>query len=300
MPNKLIIGCGYLGRRVADVWLRRGETVFALTRSQERAREFRHSGIEPIIGDVTRPESLAGLPEVGTTLYAVGFDRSAGPSMREVYVDGLTNVLDHIATRTGRFLYVSSTSVYGQTDGEWVDEDSPCEPTRENGVICREAEERVRSLSSPESREIPGNCTWNILRLAGIYGPGRMLRRIEAVTSGEPVTGNPEAFLNLIHVDDAVQAVLACEEKGKPGRAYLISDDHPLTRREYYATLARLLNAPPPGFVDNADSGSSRTPGLNKRCDNRRMKHELQVTLRYPTAEAGLRDALQQDDGHES
>lgn len=281
--SRLVIGCGYLGRRVADAWVAAGERVFALTRSEQHAAEFRAAGIEPVLGDVTQPETLSALPQAATVLYAVGFDRNAGPSMRDVYVGGLRNVLDRVATSARRFLYVSSTSVYGQSQGEWVDEESPCEPTRPNGVICRQAEQLVQQAFPPGDNERGAN----VLRLAGLYGPGRLLRRIAAVRSGERLTGNPDAILNLIHVDDAVRVILACEAAGKPGRTYLVSDDCPLTRRDYYATLAELLDAPEPMFEPAGDAG------LNKRCRNDRIKRELGVALRYPTARNGLHHALQ-------
>lgn len=286
--RKLIIGCGYLGRRVAAAWREQGDTVAALTRSPEHAAELRATGIEPLLGDVTRPESLDSLPEAETVLYAVGFDRAAGKSMREVYVGGLGNVLERLAGKVRRFLYVSSTSVYGQNAGEWVDEDSPCEPARENGVVCREAETLVQDSFRPLEA---GGGRANVLRLAGIYGPGRMLRRVESVQSGEPLAGNPEAFLNLIHVDDAVQAVLACEERGQPTRTYLVADGEPLTRREYYTLLAGLLGAPAPAFAESGEN-VRMGPGLNKRCRNRRLREELQVELEYPTAAEGLPQAL--------
>lgn len=276
MPDKLIIGCGDLGRRVARAWRERGEAVAALTRSHDNAAMLEAEGIEPVVGDVTRPESLADLPAAGTVLYAVGFDRNAGPSMRDVYVDGLRNVLTALSDTFDRFVYISSTSVYGQHAGEIVDEDSPTEPTRENGQICLEAEQLVRQLPNA-----------NILRLAGIYGPGRMLRRMESIRNREPVGGNPEAWLNLIHVEDAVQAVLACEDRGEPGRTYLVADDRPVTRREYYTALANALDADAPEF-----QGDAATTGLNKRCNNRRLGEDLSVTLRFPTIDEGLPNAV--------
>src|SRR5262245_41380382 len=137
MPTrKLIIGCGYLGRRVARSWIAQGDTVFALTRSAGRASEFRASGIEPIVGDVTDSASLAEFPVVETALYAVALDRGSGKSMREVYVGGLDNVVNRFAGKVSRFLYISSTSVYGQNSGEWVDEISECRPDSENGHVC--------------------------------------------------------------------------------------------------------------------------------------------------------------------
>src|SRR5438067_673076 len=125
MSAKLIIGCGYLGRRVAALWRDAGLRVLATTRSTQRADDLRALGVEPIVCDVTRPETLTALPRsVDAVVHCVGFDRAAGPSMRTVYVDGLGNVLHALAGWTGRFVHVSSTSVYGQTNGEEVTEDA--------------------------------------------------------------------------------------------------------------------------------------------------------------------------------
>ena len=109
--RKLIIGCGYLGRRVAAEWLLQRHRVSALTRSEEHADRFRSQGIEPIIGDITDVDSLSQLPKAETVLYSVGFDRQSGKSQREIYVDGLENVLKQIASRFGRLIFISSTSV---------------------------------------------------------------------------------------------------------------------------------------------------------------------------------------------
>ena len=91
--DKLIVGCGYLGRRVARAWLAEGDRVFALTRSPANAVELQGMGITPVIGDICHPDSLTELPAVHTVLFAVGYDRSSGKSQREVYVDGLKSVL---------------------------------------------------------------------------------------------------------------------------------------------------------------------------------------------------------------
>ena len=124
----LIVGCGYLGRRVATLWRARGYAVFALTRTDENASMLRSLGIEPIEGDILRPESLRELPAADVVLYAVGYDKRTGGSKRDVSIHGLTNVLREIVPRMSRLIYVSSTSVYGQDAGEWVDEVSVCDP----------------------------------------------------------------------------------------------------------------------------------------------------------------------------
>src|SRR5688500_4521624 len=109
MGDVLIIGCGYLGLRLAALWRGQGRRVLATTRSPARAEEFRASGLVPVVCDVTDPGTLAGLPAPGTCVWCVGLDRSAGATMREVYVGGLRNLLAALPG-AGRLLYVSSTS----------------------------------------------------------------------------------------------------------------------------------------------------------------------------------------------
>ena len=274
----LVIGCGYLGERVACEWLRSHDDVWALTRSTVNAERLTSIGLRPVIGDVLDLDSLRKLPRAETVLYAVGFDRTGSASKRSVYVDGLSNVLQQVRASCERFLYVSSTSVYGQDSGELVDESSPTTPTEENGRICCDAEAVVRQLKEDAI----------ILRLAGIYGPGRLLARVEQLRRGERLTGNPEAWLNLIHVDDAARTVLAAETRGVPGATYLVCDDRPLHRREYYAALAEKVGAPRPQFEELAADAPDRQR-LNKRCVNRRLREDLRVELQFPTVIDGLR-----------
>ena len=274
-----------MGLRAAKAWLRDGHAVSALTRSTENAERLSELGITPVLGDVLDPSSLTTLPAARTVLYGVGFDRRGKHSQRDVYVTGLENVLREVESRVDRVIYLSSISVYGQTGGEWVDESFPCQPDRDNGRVCLEAEQVLASLLGERA---------TILRLAGIYGPGRLLARIAALRDNDPLAGNPTGFLNLIHVDDVVRAILACEQRGQPGTIYLVNDDHPVTRREYFETLALLLDAPAPRF-DGTDSLRHTFNSLNKRCRNRRMREELLVDLAYPTIATGLRAALERE-----
>ncbi|HUG20014.1 MAG TPA: SDR family oxidoreductase [Planctomycetaceae bacterium] len=270
--RKLVIGCGYLGERVARAWQQQGSEVFALTRSTETAARFRSLGIVPIVGDVLQPETLIFPEEIATCLYAVGLDRTSNFSQRNVYVGGLSNVLQAESFSPRELIYISSTSVYGQEDGSWVDETSPTESETESGRVCRDAEELIRSQSKSPA---------NVIRLSGIYGPGRLLARIDQLKNREPLRGNPEAWLNLIHVEDACRAVLACEATGRASETYLVSDDRPVIRREYYTRLAELAEAPEPVFQNDSAS-------LGKRCRNRKARSELQLELKFPSIEAGL------------
>lgn len=281
--DRLVIGCGYLGLRAAKRWAATGMKVAATTRSEQRAADFKSLGITPIVADVTDARSLATLPTADCVLHAVGFDRSAGPSKRDVYVDGLANALAAVSDKADKLVHISSTSVYGQSDGELVNESSPCEPTSEGGQICLEAERLVRANST----------SWNILRLAGIYGPGRLLRRVEQVQSAEPIAGRPDAYLNLIHVEDAVSAIDACLKNWQHERVVLVADGNTTTRQEYFETLSRVLGGPQPSFDPNALARHST--GLNKRCDVRQLLASHGMQLAFSVLADGIRDSVETD-----
>ena len=130
-----------------------------------------------------------------------------------------------------------------------------------------------------------------VLRFAGIYGPGRLLRR-QALEKGEPVIGDPDKWLNLIHVEDGAAAVAAAVQVGTGGRVVNVCDDRPARRREFYGRLAELLGAPPPRFEPPAPGAAVPHERANRRIVNRRMHSELHVRLRYPSFEEGLPAAL--------
>jgi nucleoside-diphosphate-sugar epimerase len=131
-----------------------------------------------------------------------------------------------------------------------------------------------------------------VLRLAGIYGPGRLPRRVELI-SGEPLSIAAGEHANLIHVEDAAAVVLAAEAHAQPPRIYAISDGHPVERREYLAQLARQFGLPPPAFRDPLPGEAEGRRGGDKRVNNARMLAELKVTLSYPTYREGLAAAVQ-------
>lgn len=281
---KLIFGCGYLGLRVARLWRDVGEEVYAVTRSVVRASQLAAEGLRPIVADVRDASSLGELPRAATVLYAIGYDRAAGGTMREVYVGGLQSVLAALPPATEKFLYVSSTGVYAQNDGGWIDETSPCEPTREGGRACLEAEQLL-AADPVGQRAI-------VLRMAGIYGPGR-IPNLDALRRGEPIAVPPDGYLNLIHVDDAAAVVLAAERQALAPRLYLVSDGQPVLRREYYQELARLAGAPAPRFVlPSAQAPVAARALSDKRVCNERLLRELQVEIRYQSYREGLASIL--------
>ena len=286
--STLIFGCGYLGERVATRLVERGDPVYGTTRNPQRANVLASRGIQPVIADVTQPETLDALPRVDRILYCIGFDRKAGKSIREVYVDGFQSALDAI----GRDLpgcpivYASSTGVYGGNDGDWVDETSPVDPQTESGQACWDAEQ---ILTGHEVGKQGGA----ILRFAGLYGPDRIMRR-ESLKRGEPVVGNPDKFLNFIQIDDAAAVTIRMlEELTNSLELYLVSDGRPIVRSQFYTTVAELLHAPPPRF-ESPEPGSPAAlrEDSNKRIRNRKLVSRWSEILRYPEIRDGLKASL--------
>ena len=282
----LIFGCGYLGRRVAQRWVEAGHEVFAVTRSQANADSFQTSGINPIIADICEPSTLTDLPVVDLVLHAVGFDRSSGRSHEDVTCTALTHILAAIQHQRPRLIHISSTSVYGQSAGEWVNEDSECLPMQPGGQLCLRAETMASNQFNAG-----GLKSLQKLRLAGIYGPGRLLSRIESLKASIPMTGRGDSWLNLIHVDDAAEAVLACAERADGISLWNVVDNQPILRATYYQTLAELIGAPLPTF-DTTQPGARGSGGLNKRCSNKRISDELGWKPEYPSIETGLPAAI--------
>jgi len=284
----LVFGFGYLGQRVARRWRDNGAKVFVVTRSAERAASFKQTGYETIVADVTRPETLKDLPTADAVLYAVGYDRVTGQTIHDVYVGGVNNVLEALAPSAQRFIYISTTGVYGPADGDWIDERTPPDPRREGGRASRAAEQVLGA------HPIAANSV--VLRLAGLYGPGRVpfLKELKA---GDPIPAPSHGYLNLIHVDDAAAAVIAADRLpafDDGPHVYNVSDGHPIERGEFYREVARQIGAPSPRFVEpDPESPRAARAAADRRIRNTRMIQELNVKLDYPDYRAGLAAILE-------
>ena len=239
--SKLIVGCGYVGQRLAKAWIDAGEEVFATTRSSERAAFLARLGCKTIVWDITQ-EAEVQLPNVETVVFSVGFDRKTaketGQTIEDVYVRGLERVLKKCPPPK-QWIYLSSTGVYGQSDGSWVDETSPCNPNRDGGKACLAAEQLLSAHAVHGKQSV-------VLRLAGIYGPDR-LPQAKLLQRGESLAVSADAYLNLIHVDDIVTIIRSCSSIETPTK-FCVSDGHPIIRSEFYEYLAELLATSPPQF----------------------------------------------------
>lgn len=272
----LIAGCGYIGSALASALIKEGRKVWALRRSQPALDELEKLGASPICADLTNPNSLRQLPEFDAIVVCVAPARGHVEDYQATYLLGVKNLLQAVKARNlaGKLIYISSTSVYGQLDGGWVDENSPAEPSTETGKILISAEKQVFESSIPAI----------IFRLGGIYGPGR--NRIEEIKRGGVEISNPENFVNLIHRDDVVRAVRFLMEKGKPGEVYLGVDDAPVSRRAYFTWIAKKLGVSVSAAPESVPSG--------KRCRNSKLKAPG-FYFRYPTFREGYEDLVRDE-----
>ena len=278
----MIFGYGYLGRRVAQLAIRDGHKVWATTRRAERQEELSSEGTHPIVADWTDRRTLVNLPTVRQIVVCVSYDRHSSHNRFESQVVGFRNLLHAIGPKT-KICYVSTTGVYHQRNGVWVDEASPTHPGRDGGRAHLMAESLLNQLR-PKSE-------WTILRLSGIYGPGRVPRAADVI-AGTPIASPQHGFLNLIHVDDAAEAVRSVIRKTTQ-RLYVVSDDQPVVRSKFYEEIALQTGSGKPQFV-TPDAGSpvSMRSESNKRVWNRRMKRDLVSKLHFPTYQHGLADIL--------
>jgi nucleoside-diphosphate-sugar epimerase len=262
----LIAGAGDVGTRAARRLVAQGKQVFALRRGEGTA----DAAIRWLRGDLTRSETLRGLPQVDAVVFAPTPDARDEAAYRAVFVDGLRHLIDALPVPPRRTLFVSSTAVYGEHAGDWVDEITPTNPPGFNGRVLVEAEGWLAS------RNVGGLS----LRLAGLYGPGRT-QLFDRLREGKvSVPRGRGVFANRMHVDDAAAAIAHLLSLDIPDSVYVGVDDAPLRVDELYDYLAGLLGAaPPPEGPPVASIG-------NKRMSNARLRASG-FQCRWPDARMG-------------
>ncbi len=268
--RRLIAGCGALGMRVARRWMAAGDQVWGTTRSRQDL--LTAAGIAAIVVDLGSGQ-LPPLPQLDTVLWAVGFDRHSGTSPHDLHVGGLARLLDAVPSPV-RVVLSSSTGVWGDGDGELVDEQTPVCPSRPSAAALVEAEAMLRS--HPQG---PGVA----LRFAGLYGPER-LPRLDDLRAGREIAADPASWLNLLHLDDAASIVCWAADAAAPAPLYVASDGRPLLRGDWYARLAEMTASPPPRFV----AAAAAARGGNKRANPSLLLNQLTPPLDYPDALAAV------------
>lgn len=270
-----IVGCGYVGSALGGALVADGHDVLGTTTSDERHEELSQLGIRPAVARVEDVDRLKTLLADRDTVYLAVAAGGRSRDYRSVYLAGVRNVLQAIGgSRVCHVVYTSSTSVYGQDDGSWVDEDSPTEPLTENGRVLVEAEHTL--LDGTRAAGITGT----VLRLSGIVGPGRGPANRVVHYAGQ-VRTDGEGYVNLIHRDDIVAALRRLLDVPYHGVLNL-SDDAPVTRRAYYDRLIAEARVPPIEW-----RAPEQSDGRGKRVRNDRIKTVLGLHLRHPAVGAG-------------
>jgi len=326
----LIVGCGYVGLPLGAELVRQGHAVFGLKRSADDA-ELKTAGITPLHADITRAETLTELPRdydwVFNCAASGGGDVEA---YRQLYLLGNRNLIEWLRPfPPRRYVYTSSTSVYGQNDGSLAVETDPVSPPTETGQILVATENLLLAVASGGASVLasrgddgsagvplagsdgPGNSPagrqrsqvdWEkgsrvrsphpfpvvILRLAGIYGPGRGHWFKQFLRGEARIEGDGSRFLNMIHRDDVVGAIIAVLQGGAPvPSVFNAVDNEPVSQRDFFAWLAGQLGKPMPSSVP-ADAEVNRKRGVtNKRVSNQRLKKMLGYQFKYPTFRQG-------------
>ncbi|MGD0259659.1 MAG: SDR family oxidoreductase [Verrucomicrobiota bacterium] len=279
----LIIGCGYVGMALGAELVKQGHEVFGLRRSLGAEAEFKAAGIKPLRGDITKAGQLAQLPGgYDWVVNCVSASGGGAQEYREVYLQGMRNLIEWLgAGPLKKFVYTSSTSVYGQNDGSVVKESSPTEPAVETARILVETEKVL--LEAARGKKFPGV----IVRLAGIYGPGRGYWFKQYLRNEARIEGNGARILNMIHRDDAAGAILAALKSGRPGEVYNAVDDEPVSQLGFFQWLSGPLGKElPPSAPEDAETARKRGV-TNKKVSNRRLRMELGYQFKYRTFREG-------------
>jgi nucleoside-diphosphate-sugar epimerase len=283
----LIVGCGYVGMSLGAELARLGHEVYGLRRDASASTEMTAAGLRPLFADITKPETLASLPRpFDWVVHCVAAGGDAD-NYRRIYLEGTRRLLEWLsASPPQKFLYTSSTSVYGQTDGSVVKESNPAEPSVETSRVLVETEKVL--FEAFHRDKFPAI----ILRVAGIYGPDRGHWFKQFLKNEARMDGDGSRFLNMIHRDDVAGCVIAGLKRGRPGEIYNAVDDEPVKQRVFFEWLGAALGKyPPPSAPPNPDEKRKR--GItNKRVSNRKLKMELGYQFKHPNFRKGYTDEL--------
>jgi nucleoside-diphosphate-sugar epimerase len=270
----VIVGCGDVGLRVATRLRTQGHHVTGIVRSDATAQHLREQQHEVLVHDL---DSDVALPIAASIIYYFApppLNGSTDPRLRRVLAKLVHGV---------RIVYISTSGVYGDCAGRWIDEDEPLKPVSERARRRLDAEHAL--------------ATWGgdyvILRVPGIYGPGRLPR--ERLQKNLPVVRESESpFTNRIHADDLANVAIKAAERGEAGAAYNVSDGQPTTMCDYFTRCATLLQLPPPPQISLEEARRVFTPAMwsfmeeSKRLLTTRLRAQLDFVPRYASLEQGL------------
>lgn len=285
MKNVFIVGCGDIGLRVARLCEQKNLPVTGLVRSTESVSRLQQTGVSAIQVNLADVTALPDINTAGATIIYLAPPPSEGetdPLIRH-FLTAITG-----DAQAEKLVLLSTTAVYGDCQGEWIDETYPVNPQTARGRRRLDAETAVREWSSNTGVPIV------ILRVGGIYGSGRL--PLERIKQGLPILNEAESpYTNRIHQDDLAQICLAAAERGKAGEVYNVSDGQPGTMSGYFKAIARAHSLPEPPEVSLQEAQQVMSAGMlsylkeSRRLKNWKMTDELGVVLQYPDLQAGLK-----------
>ena len=286
-PVLLIVGCGDIGLRVVRLLQGRWR-VLALTSSPARRQELRAAGVVPLLGDLDQPATLWRLGALADAVLHLAPPPGQGDS--DPRTAALLNVLRR-GGRVRRLVYASTTGVYGDCGGARFDETRALRPANARAHRRVDAEARCRWFGRASGVGV------SLLRIPGIYASDRAGGHPrERLQRGTPALAPADdVFTNHIHADDLARACVAALHRGRPQRAYHVSDDTELRMGEYFDLAADLCSLPRPPRITRAEAQQQLSPMLlsfmseSRRLDNTRLKRELRLVLQHPTVQDGLR-----------
>jgi nucleoside-diphosphate-sugar epimerase len=288
MADWAILGCGYVGTRLARALAAEGgHRVRVCARNGTRLAPLGELGVEVHAMDASKSRAF-GPSLYGLTSPVVVYSIPPLPNMPSG--EALRRAADaSAAVGASRFIYLSSTAVYGETpDGETVDEETPV------ALGDLEAAARIGEESAVDMARLTGLSTV-VLRLAAIYGPGRGVRERLKVGSYKLIDDGMH-FFSRVHVDDIVGIVRACAERAPAGAVYCVADDRPTTQKEYADWLVARLGCAPPPSVPSLAPGKPRRGVRNRKVSNGRLVRELGYTFRHPSYVEG-EQAIEAEEG---
>jgi nucleoside-diphosphate-sugar epimerase len=285
----LIVGCGYVGLPLGAELARLGHEVCGVTRTTGKEAALEACSIKPFTADITRRTDLDRLPQPFDWVINTTSSSQGGiDDYKRVYVEGTRNLIDWMAgSPPKKFIYTSSTGVYGQTDGSQVKESSPTEPAGETGPILVAAERLL--MEAARDKKFPAI----ILRVAGIYGPGRGHLFLQYLKDEARMSERGERLLNMIHRADVVNSILAALKSGRAGEIYNAVDDEPVSQIHFFRWLSEALGKGMPPLGSETPSSGLKRPVTHKRVMNRKLRMELGCQLKYPTFRQGYTAEIQ-------
>lgn len=291
VTDVVIIGCGDIGARVAALHQAVGQTVTAVVRGAEHGDSLRAQGLQVIRLDLDDEASLQLQALQNTGVYY--FAPPVADGTVDTRMTHFLNALQQQGIQPARIVYISTSGVYGDSKGEWVDESSPARPDNDRTRRRWSAEQQLRDYE--KANHVPVI----VLRVGGIYGPGKLpLRQVQ---SQRPVLNDAESgYTNRIHSDDLARVCVAAMERGKAGDIFNATDGHPGTMAQYFTDVAIALGYPAPERITMAEAEEQLNEALlsylreSRRMSNKKMLAELGVELQYEDFAKGLKAVVEQ------